>query len=244
MKLYGLIGYPLGHSFSKKYFTDKFRQENISNACFELFPIDRIESFPSLLQEHKNLLGLAVTIPYKESVINYLDTLSENANAVGAVNCISIHKGELKGHNTDVIGFENSIGPLLQKHHRQALILGTGGSSKAVQFVLKKMNIEYKVVSRYQNKNYITYNEICANMYKDSTIIINCTPIGMNPYEDQCPAIDYDNISEDHLLYDLIYNPSPTLFLKKGKERGAIIKSGLEMLQLQAEENWRIWNAS
>lgn len=244
MRLFGLIGYPLGHSFSKKYFEEKFLKENLNDCRFELFPLEKIEIFEKLLEDNKNINGLAVTIPYKETVIPYLSKITAEAKEIGAVNCIKFIGENTIGHNTDVIGFERSLKPLLKFHHTKALILGTGGASKAVQFVLKKFNIDFTLVSRNSNaeKNIISYNDIDENMMKKYSVIINCTPLGMSPKENELPTIPYQFITPKHLLYDLIYKPEKTLFLKKGEEQGATIKNGFEMLVLQAEENWKIWN--
>lgn len=244
MKLYGLIGYPLGHSFSKKYFEEKFAREGLSNCAFELFPLKEIGEFKALLSEEESLHGIAVTIPYKEAVMQFLDEVDPAAQAIGAVNCIRFSKGKLKGCNTDVIGFEQSLLPMLRPHHTKALILGSGGSSKAVKFALAKNNIEYKIVSRSPNEQAaaISYKDLDAAIMADYHIIINCTPVGMYPDEHLSPEIPYGLITEKHLLYDLTYKPEKTRFLEQGEDRGASIKNGFEMLVLQAEENWKIWN--
>lgn len=243
MNLYGLIGYPLGHSFSKKYFTEKFEKEGLADCSFELFPIEGIEQFPNLLSGNTLLHGLAVTIPYKEMVIPYLQTISEEAKKIGAVNCIEFLPDGLKGHNTDVIGFEKSFKPLLQSHHTKALILGTGGASKAVQFVLAKNNIPFLLVSREANRSgRINYEEVDEKLMEEYSIIINASPVGTYPNVNEKPALPYQFISSRHFLYDLVYRPDETAFLKEGKVKGAIIKNGYDMLVLQAEENWRIWN--
>jgi shikimate dehydrogenase len=244
MKLYGLIGYPLGHSFSKKYFEEKFANEGLSDCAFELFPLNTIEAFKQLLAEEKTLHGVAVTIPYKETVMQFLNEIDSVAQAIGAVNCIQFSEGKLKGYNTDVIGFEQSLIPLLKPHHTKALILGSGGSSKAVRFALAKNNIEYKIVSRSANETVgaINYQDLDAAIMNEYTIVINCSPVGMYPNEHLSPEIPYDLITERHLLYDLTYKPEKTKFLEKGEECGAAIKNGFEMLVLQAKENWKIWN--
>lgn len=241
MKLFGLIGYPLSHSFSKRYFTQKFESEKI-DAQYENYPLKAIEEFPALIKNY-NLSGINVTIPYKQDVIPYLDSMSEEAKKIGAVNTIQIRDGKLKGNNTDCYGFEQSLLPFLKPSHKHALVLGTGGASKAVVFVLDKLGIEWKYVSRTKFSNVLTYKEINAEIVKSHPLIINTTPLGMYPNVEECPEIDYDAIGENHLLYDLVYNPEETLFLQKGKSKGATIKNGLEMLHLQAEKAWEIWNS-
>ena len=245
MKLFGLIGYPLGHSFSKKYFDQKFTEENITDASFELFPIETINEFPNLVQELPNLKGLAVTIPHKQTVLPFINYVTVAAKEIGAVNCIKFIDGHTTGHNTDVIGFEKSLLPLLQPHHAKALVLGTGGSSKAVQYVLTQVGIPFLLVSREKmnSSNCINYIQIDEGIMKEHNVIINCTPIGMSPKENEKPAIPYHLLSPQHLLYDLIYTPEKTLFLQEGERRNCIIKNGFEMLVIQAEENWKIWNA-
>src|SRR6218665_1413927 len=243
MNLYGLIGYPLGHSFSKKYFTQKFENEDLGDCFFKLFSIGQITLFPQLLAQNPALRGLAVTIPYKEAVMPYLQYFSNEAKAIGAVNCIEFLPEGLKGHNTDVIGFEKSFLALLQPHHISALILGTGGASKAVQFVLKKNNIPFILVSRTGNGiDSISYTNLSQAIMETHPIIINASPVGMYPRVHEKPALPYQFITARHYLYDLIYGEQETGFLTEGKARGAITKNRLEMLQLQAEENWKIWN--
>lgn len=242
MKQYGLIGYPLAHSFSKKYFTEKFQREHIVDCAYENFPLVDIDELPILLQSQKALLGLNVTIPYKESVFKYIDKLDETAREIGAVNTINIAGGKLTGFNTDVYGFMQSITRMLEPYHHQALILGTGGSSKAVAWSLKKMGIAFQFVSRNpEGPEEITYAE-AGRQISQSKIIINTTPTGMYPYIDASPDIPYEKLTASHLLFDLVYNPEETLFLKQGKAQQAKIKNGLEMLQLQAEKSWQIWN--
>ena len=244
MNSYGLIGFPLGHSFSEKYFTEKFEKECLPGNSFRLFPIQNISSLPSLLQAETDLKGLAVTIPYKESVIPFIDSLEGDAKQIAAVNCIKISGKKLTGYNTDVIGFERSLIPLLDNSNIKALVLGTGGSSKAVQFVLKRMGVHFLVVSRAVNgrNGFIQYNTIDEKILSDYRLIINCTPVGMYPNSNEYPQIPYQFLSQKNILYDLIYSPEQTVFLTKGLEKGATIKNGFEMLVLQAEENWRIWN--
>jgi shikimate dehydrogenase len=244
MKQLGLIGYPLSHSFSKKYFSNKFADENISGYHYELFPLNHIQALSTLLKEQPNLVGLNVTIPYKEQVIPFLKEMSESATAIGAVNTIVIKNGELKGFNTDAYGFEVSLSKMLQTQHKKALILGTGGAAKAIQYVLTKLNIEYKYVSRLPNEEQFSYYDLNKEIISEYKIIINTTPIGMSPNADDCPRIPYEAITDKHLLYDLVYNPALTLFLKQGKDKGASIKNGLEMLHLQAEKSWDIWQDS
>lgn len=246
MKTYGLIGYPLEHSFSQKYFTDKFEKEKL-NARYLNFPIASISDFPELFKHHPYLAGLNVTIPYKEQVISFLDELDDTAQEIGAVNVIKISwdglNYSLKGYNSDIVGFKESLFPLLTIDHKRALVLGTGGASKAVVTALKQLNIEYRYVSRTpENENILSYNDLTPEIIKDHKLIINTTPLGMYPQTDKCPSIPYEHLTNEHLLFDLIYNPEETLFLKKGKEKGAKTKNGLEMLYLQAEEAWRIWN--
>lgn len=243
MNLYGLIGFPLGHSFSKQYFTEKFEKEGIHDCRFEAFPIESINEFPSLVQNNPSLKGLSVTIPYKEQVLQFADDISEEVKAIGATNSIRISNGKLTAYNTDIIGFEKSFITLLQPHHTKALLLGTGGASKAVQYVLKKLGIEFLVVTRNKQHNgQVTYDDIDETMMKDCPVIINCSPVGMFPNDTAAPALPYQFIAAGHYLYDLVYKPAETLFLKKGKERGAAVQNGYQMLLLQAEESWRIWN--
>ncbi len=245
MKLYGLIGYPLGHSFSEKFFSEKFAAEKI-DAQYKLFPLENIDSFPGLLKKEPTLCGLNVTIPYKEKIIPFLSELDEIAQKIGAVNVIKFIRTTqgmiLKGYNSDVVGFENSLCPLLKPHHNKALILGTGGASKGVAFVLQKLGIEYKFVSRTPADGQFTYVDLHEDIIKTYPVIINTSPVGTFPHTDECPDIPYQTISAKHLLYDLIYNPKKTLFLQKGKAQGATIKNGLDMLHGQALAAWNIWN--
>lgn len=243
----GLIGYPLGHSFSKNFYLTKFQKENIENVHYDLYPIEHIDEFPKLFsQVEQSFRGFNVTIPHKQAVIHYLNELSEEAAIMKAVNCITISykNGEpvLKGYNTDAFGFQKSLEPLLKPHHNQALVFGNGGAAKAVFYSLDKLGIPYKVVSRNKDTGDLTYEELNEKLITEHPLIINCSPVGTFPNMEQCPNIPYDAIGKNHLLYDLIYNPEETLFLKKGKENGAIIKNGYEMLVLQAEKNWEIWN--
>lgn len=244
MDKYGLIGFPLGHSFSKNYFNEKFENEGI-NAEYVNFEIPSIESLPEILASNPELKGLNVTIPYKENVISYLDTISPEARAIGAVNVIKIeHKGSdtiLKGYNSDVIGFTKSIEPLLERFHRKALILGTGGSSKAINYGLKSLGLETVFVSRYERPDTIQYDKITPEVIREYNVIVNCTPCGMYPHINECPALPYEAMDNKNILYDLIYNPDQTLFMKKGAQRGATVKNGLEMLLLQAFASWSFW---
>ncbi len=245
MQKYGLLGYPLGHSFSKTFFNQKFESEKI-DAEYINFEIPSIKEIKNVLKENPELKGLNVTIPYKEQVIPFLDDIDEDARQIGAVNVIKITKGlfgikRLKGYNSDVIGFKRSIEPLLNVSHRKALILGTGGAAKAVFQGLKQLGVGATMVSRSEKEFCITYNQITPKIMSQYTVIVNATPVGMFPNVDACPDIPYDLLTPDHLLYDLLYNPDETLFMKKGKEKGAVVKNGLEMLLLQAFAAWEIW---
>ncbi len=246
MQLYGLIGYPLGHSFSQKYFTEKFAREGIAGARFELFPLPDIAGLPALLAAHPDLRGLSVTIPHKETVIAYLDDLDETARAVGAVNCIRIENGRLTGFNTDVTGFEQSLFPPSGERQTAggttALILGTGGASKAVAYVLKKRGIPFRFVSRNPvGENRISYDDFHHLAPDRYFLIVNTTPLGTFPDVDNCPDVPFGQLSSKHLVYDLVYNPPETLLLQRARTRGCSVKNGLEMLQLQAEAAWKIW---
>lgn len=244
MRKFGLIGYPLGHSFSKKYFTEKFVSEFINDTVYENHELPKIDLLPKIVAENPDLRGLNVTIPYKEAVIRYLDELSDDAREIGAVNTIKISSGKLKGFNTDYIGFMRSLIPLLKPAHKKALILGTGGSSLAVKYALEKLGIECLLVSRNPfEENEISYSSITDEILQEHTLLVNTTPVGMFPDVLNAPEIPYQFLNEQHLLFDLIYNPEETLFLKNGKERGTTTKNGSEMLVLQAEEAWKIWNS-
>ena len=276
MTTYGLIGYPLGHSFSRKFFTEKFEKEGI-DAQYLNFEIPSIEEFPEIIKNNPELRGLNVTIPYKQQVMQYLDDISEEAKAIGAVNVVRIERpspqpspimgretmrnagnkpdglpikgdmseglrGSLIGYNSDVIGFVKSIKPLLKPHHKKALILGTGGASKAIRYGLEeKLGMETLFVSRSAREGMITYEEVTAEVLKEYEVIVNCSPVGMYPHVDECPALPYEAMNENNLLYDLVYNPLETLFMKKGAEQGATVKNGLEMLHLQAIASWKFW---
>ena len=251
MRQFGLIGYPLSHSFSQKFFTEKFLQENIVNAKYDNFPIASIESFAGLWKENPNLEGLNVTIPYKKEVIPFLDHSSAVVQEIHACNCIRKFNNELYGYNTDVIGFEKSLLPFLKPHHTQALILGTGGASAAVQWVLQKLKIQFQIVSRNTNtieantemKASLSYDQLAASVIESHTLIINTSPLGMYPNTNEAPPIAYEGITAQHHLYDLVYNPIETLFMKNGLAKGATVQNGLAMLHIQAEESWAIWNA-
>lgn len=242
MRKFGLIGYPLSHSFSKKYFSEKFAREGIEDCSYDLFPITDISQLPQLVKDH-DLEGLNVTIPYKKHVIQYLESASKEVIEMQACNCISIIKGKLLGNNTDVTGFEKTFTPNLKPHHKKALILGTGGAASAVQFTLRKLGIDYLLVSRQAaGHNQITYSQLTEELIREYSMIINTTPLGTYPDINSFPAIPYNFITPQHYLYDLVYNPAKTLFLKKGEERGATIENGANMLVIQAEESWNIWN--
>ena len=247
MNTYGLIGYPLGHSFSRKFFTEKFAKEGI-DAQYLNFEIPSIEEFPNIIKNNPTLKGLNVTIPYKQQVMQYLDDISEEAKAIGAVNVVKCQLStvncqlHLTGYNSDVIGFVNSIKPLLKPHHKKALILGTGGASKAIRYGLeKKLGMKTLFVSRSAREGMITYEEVTAEVLKEYEVIVNCSPVGMYPHVDECPALPYEAMNESNLLYDLVYNPLETLFMKKGAAQGATVKNGLEMLHLQAIASWEFW---
>lgn len=249
MKTFGLIGYPLGHSFSKKFFTEKFEKEELTDHEYVNFELDSIARFPSIFDQYDNICGLNCTIPYKQQIMTFLNEIDEEAQKVGAINTIKpIHTSEglrLKGYNTDIVGFERSLKPMLDTRHTKALILGTGGASKAIKHVLSKLGIDYISASIEKElfDKEIRYEAIDAAMIKDRLILINATPLGTYPKVDNCPSIPYENLTKEHVLFDLVYNPELTLFLKKGQEKGAKIKNGLEMLHGQALASWEIWNA-
>lgn len=246
MKKFGIIGYPLGHSFSPGYFNEKFQNEGI-DAYYDKYELPVITDLMAIVEYTEELCGFNVTIPYKEKVMSFLDNVSPEARAIGAVNVVKVSHKEgkpyLEGYNSDLIGFTRSIEPLLQPHHTKALILGTGGASKAVSYGLHQLGLETLLVSRSKKDNTIQYEQITDELLKEYTVIVNTTPCGMAPHFDECPSIPYEFITSHHLLYDLIYNPDETLFLKKGKDQGAVTKNGLEMLLLQAEAGWEIWNS-
>jgi shikimate dehydrogenase len=243
MRRFGLIGFPLSHSFSKKFFSEKFERENTPFCAYENFPISEINQFPELLQQYPDLQGINVTIPYKKAIIPYLTSISSVVEAIGACNCIQIKEGALIGYNTDVVGFRQSLLPFLQPHHQQALVLGTGGASAAVVYVLKQLNISYKLVSRSRGQDTIAYQDVTQSMLASHTLIINTTPLGTFPQIEECPPLPYDLLTPSHHLYDLVYNPAETRFIKMGKEKGASFQNGWEMLIEQAKESWKIWNS-
>jgi shikimate dehydrogenase len=246
MKQFGLLGKTLSHSFSKKYFTEKFEKLNLTDHTFELFEIPVIEEFPSLIESKPNLCGMNVTIPYKEQVMKYLDSLDISAQSVGAVNVIKFEaNGEKIGYNSDYYGFKTSLKNEFEHYDispKHALILGTGGAAKAVIAALKELQIDYKIVSRDAFKSDFTYADLSEEIIKKHKLIINSTPLGTFPKVDECPEIPYKFLSNKHLLFDLVYNPAETLFMQKGKESGAFAQNGLDMLHLQAEKAWEIWN--
>lgn len=261
MKHYGLIGYPLSHSFSKKYFTEKFEKEHITDSVYHLFPLEHIHDLPALLKANPDLCGLNVTVPHKINILRYLDWIEPDARGAGAVNCIRIsaespvmaafsgelgikgHDFRLEGFNTDIYGFEMSLTPLLGNHHDKALVLGDGGAARAVKCVLDNLGIAYRCVTRRPAGDNILFKDLKPHHIIQHPLIINTTPLGTSPNVDECPPIPYDAITDDHVLYDLVYNPEKTLFLKKGEEQGAAIKNGYEMLLLQAEKSWEIWTS-
>jgi len=246
--LFGLIGYPLSHSFSKRYFSAKFAAEGLADRyAYELFPLTDIAGLPALLHTHPQLRGLNVTLPYKSAVLSYLSSWSEEVDQIGAVNVIDITSGGLRGYNTDVVGFEQSLRGLLEKAAAapaQALVLGSGGSSKAVRWVLQKLQIPYLLVSRSDSADSISYAALDRATFTNSQLIINTSPLGMYPDIHTCPPIRYDWINSEHLLFDLVYNPEETLFLQRGKAAGAQVQGGLDMLYAQAEAAWQIWTAN
>lgn len=248
MRVFGLIGFPLSHSFSASFFAEKFKRENILDTVYQNFPLENIDQLPDLIKNNKNLVGLNVTIPYKTKVLSYLNDLSDSAKSIGAVNTIKVQRGqskiELTGYNTDEFGFRQSLMPLLDADHRKALILGTGGAAKAVEYVLSQLKISYFLVSRIpENENEISYHQLNSEIIATHKLIINTSPLGMYPNTIHCPDIPYDDITPQHILFDLIYNPAETLFMKKGMQKGARAINGLEMLHFQAERAWEIWNS-
>lgn len=260
MKKYGLIGYPITHSFSKIYFTDKFEKENIKNHVYELFPLQHLSELPDLLRANPDLCGLNVTVPHKIGIMYYLDWVDPDAKKVDAVNCIRItaesplaaafsgevgisgHEFRLEGYNTDIYGFKQSLLPLLKHHHKKAIILGNGGAARAVKFVLKNLGIDYIIATRRGSSGEILLSSLTQKHMEERLLIINTTPLGSWPNVNDLPPIPYSFIGDKHVLYDLIYNPEETLFLKKGQEKGATIKNGYDMLRFQADKSWEIWN--
>jgi len=248
MRLFGLIGFPLSHSFSAKYFAEKFESENISDAGYRLFPLEDISEITSLLKLNPDLQGFNITIPYKVAILPYLDHISDAAKSVGAVNCVKIERSKsdiiLTGYNTDVYGFRKSLAPALKPIHKSALVLGTGGASKAVCCTLNELGINYTLVSRTGNeKSVLNYSQLTEKLISENLLIINTSPAGTFPDVDKCPDIPYQFIKSRHLLFDLIYNPAETKFLRLGREAGATTLNGANMLVLQAEKSWEIWNA-
>ena len=244
MKTYGLIGYPLGHSFSRGYFTDYFSRENI-DAEYKNFELPSIEELDNVLKSEATLQGFNVTIPYKQQIFSYLNELDDAAQAIGAVNVVKVirHDGDLrlKGYNTDYIGFSDSIRPYLKPHHTHALILGTGGASKAVDYALRQLGLKTRFVSRTSREGIIAYDELTPEQMAQYTVIVNTTPLGMHPNVDECPPLDYSQLTPHHLLYDVVYNPEKTLFLQRGQKAGATICNGMDMLIGQAKAAWKIW---
>lgn len=245
MRRYGLIGFPLGHSFSQKYFTQKFEADG-TDARYDLFPLESISELPKLLGDIDNFMGFNVTIPYKQDVMQFLDDIDEQAREIGAVNVVKISyaggKRTLKGFNSDAYGFTESIRPMLGASHKKALVLGSGGASKAVVYSLRKLGVEPVIVSRHAAEGVLTYADLSSEVMSEYTVIVNASPVGMAPKVDACPSIPYECLTPAHVCFDLVYNPEETLFLKKAKAQGAAVKNGLEMLHLQAEGAWLYWN--
>jgi shikimate dehydrogenase len=244
MRRYGLIGYPLSHSFSQRYFTDKFEREGIKDCVYSNYPLREIGELTAVLADVE-LCGLNVTIPYKQQVIRFLSELTPVVETIGACNCVRVLNGGLVGHNTDVVGFERSLVRKLKPYHHEALVLGTGGAARAVEYVLRKLGIGYRLVSRNPRPDTgdLGYEQVDGALLADTLVIVNTTPVGMYPRVDECPPLPYEALTSRHYLYDLVYNPGRTLFLQRGAERGAAVENGHEMLILQAEESWRIWNS-
>lgn len=243
MRNFGLIGYPLSHSFSKKYFSDKFHREHITDCAYENYPLPSLEGFTELISRVPGMDGLNVTIPHKQTIIPVIDGLDPAAREIGAVNTLRFRSGKITGYNTDVIGFERSLTPMLEGRDQKALVLGTGGASKAIAFALKRLNISCLFVSREKRSgDCLRYRDLDEDIVRTCTLVVNTTPVGTSPHVNQAPPFPYEFIGSGHLLYDLVYNPAETLFLKKGKARGARIKNGYEMLELQANASWEIWN--
>lgn len=243
-QLYGLIGYPLSHSFSQRYFAGKFADEGLTACRYELFPLQRIDELPALLAAHGDLIGLNVTIPYKEKVLEYLDELDPAAAEIGAVNVIQIRNGYLKGYNSDALGFDESLSGWLPAGEMRALVLGSGGASKAVCWALRKRKIAYRLVSRRPQGGELSYEQLNAGLLAEHRLIVNTTPLGMQPEVSSCPPIPYSFLEAKHYLYDLVYNPEETTFLKLGAARACQTKNGLEMLYRQAEKAWQIWQSA
>lgn len=241
MDRYGIIGFPLGHSFSRAFFTEKFQKEHI-DAEYVNFEIPSAHLLPEIVRSNPHLRGLNVTLPYKEAVIPMLDSMSDEAREIGAVNVIQVREGRLKGFNSDIIGFMGSLRPLLKPWHLHALVLGTGGASRAIRVGLERLGLDWTYVSRTAAEGRLTYAALTPEVMEHFQVIVNCSPVGMFPKVDACPDIPYHLLSSRHLLYDLVYNPEETLFLKRGAQQGATIKNGLEMLHLQALASWEFWN--
>lgn len=243
MRRFGLIGFPLSHSFSQKYFTEKFVQLGLTDCVYENFSLEDIHELPGVLNTHKDLRGFNITIPHKKNVLDFLDERSPVVAEIGACNCVNIQNGQLTGYNTDVVGFEQSVLPFLQPHHTRALVFGTGGASAAVVFVLKKLGIAFQYVSRTASADTISYEQVDEALLSSHHLLVNTTPLGMLPDVESCPGIPYQYLTPQHHLYDLIYNPDETKFLAKGRSQGATTQNGQQMLELQADESWRIWNS-
>ena len=241
MDKYGIIGYPLGHSFSRTFFSEKFQREHI-DAEYVNFEVPSADALTDIVRLNPNLRGLNVTLPHKEAVIPLLDELSDEAREIGAVNVIRVREGRLKGFNSDIIGFMDSIRPLLQPWHKRALVLGTGGASRAIRVGLERLGLSWTYVSRTPAQGRLTYADLTPQVMQDYQVVVNCSPVGMYPRVDACPDIPYHLLTSQHLLYDLVYNPLETLFLKRGAEQGATVKNGLEMLHRQAVASWEFWN--
>ena len=248
MRKFGLVGYPLGHSFSKEYFTKKFESEHITDCLYTNYPLDDIKKIKRIIAENPDLVGLNVTIPYKQQVLNLLDDIEKEASEIGAVNTIKIqhnkNKFHLTGFNTDSYGFEKPLVEKLKPEHTSALILGTGGASKAIAYILRKHGIVFRYVSRNPvSTNVYSYEDLTHSIIQSNKLIINTTPVGMHPHADMAPALPYDAIGSGHLLYDLIYNPEKTVFLTRGEQQNASTINGLSMLYIQAEKSWELWNS-
>ena len=243
MKKYGIIGFPLTHSFSQKYFTEKFQREGISDCSYEVYPIKSVNELNDLIKQNSNLHGLNVTIPYKQLVLHHLNSIKEIPFGLRACNCIKIKEGKTYGYNTDITGFERSLLPHLKPYHKKALILGNGGAAEAVKFVFDKQNITYRIVSRkIHDGSELTYRDLNKSIIEEYKLIVNTTPLGTFPNINESPDIPYQFLTPDHFLFDVVYNPEKSLFLQKGEAAGAGIKNGHDMLIIQAEESWRIWN--
>jgi len=246
MRKFGLIGYPLGHSFSKKYFTDKFSREHLDDCSYDNYPLTDIGQLPELTVSESSLIGLNVTIPYKTEILKYLDEIDPESDQVGAVNVIKIKRSgttiKLAGFNSDIFGIRDTLAPFVSDRLKNALVLGTGGSSKAVCYILSSINVNYTLVSRSPRPGCIMYSDIVPGLLGNTQLIINTTPLGMYPDVNSKPDLNYDLLNNSHILFDLVYNPEITMFLKIGQERGCKIINGMKMLISQAEKSWKIWN--